>query len=658
MAEKSFGVKEINLIGASGTPTIESPNNLNLNAVNVAISTNATIGGNLTVTGTVGIAGTLTYEDVTSIDAIGIITARKQIKVLSDGINVVGVSTFSSVVHASQFNGSGGGLTSIPANQLTGTYATLNGFNITNLNAANLTGNLPAISGANLTNLPAANLTGTLPAISGANLTGIAVTEAPVTDYTISANGSSAYRIHGGGVDETANSPDLYLIRGQKYRFNNTTGSGHPFAIRVSNGGSAYTDGVSGSQSGIQFFTVPYAAPSSLVYQCTIHGGMIGNIYIRGGSSTVTVSGNGNNRVITGGSGGSLVAEDSFLYNGADEVSINHVSTSENSYLTIAANANRRKTLQFKNGSTLNGCIGLGDSDEGVSTSLFLSAKSDPGGASPHMVIDSGGQFCLGTYNSNYGSNDGIVSIVNAANSGTENTLLTLWNPNTTADARAGIDFLTNAQSGTGRDGAFIRGSNDGVTAKANLQFGTIKDETYSKTFELKSNGDVDITGTLRTNRILPVGGAPSGGGGGIIQVKQTVDNTTETITDTNYNDAGSLSVSITPKFSSSKILIMATTNIQLFRNAQEATGGLRLLRDSTEIIEYPYAFVLECGTSGNGRIFYNSNHSATYLDSPNTTSAVTYKVQLKVYGTSNNNRLSYNQNSSKSTILVMEVSA
>lgn len=45
MADKSFGVKEINLVGASGTPTIESPNNLNINAVNVAISTDITVGG-------------------------------------------------------------------------------------------------------------------------------------------------------------------------------------------------------------------------------------------------------------------------------------------------------------------------------------------------------------------------------------------------------------------------------------------------------------------------------------------------------------------------------------------------------------------------------------------------------------------------------------
>ena len=77
MAEKSFGIKELNLIGASGTPSIDSPNNLNLNAVNVAISTNVSIGGTLSVTGNVSIGGTLTYEDVTNIDSVGIVTARE-----------------------------------------------------------------------------------------------------------------------------------------------------------------------------------------------------------------------------------------------------------------------------------------------------------------------------------------------------------------------------------------------------------------------------------------------------------------------------------------------------------------------------------------------------------------------------------------------------
>ena len=49
MADKKFGVKQINLIGASGTPTLTSPNNLNINAVNVAISTDMSVGGNLSV---------------------------------------------------------------------------------------------------------------------------------------------------------------------------------------------------------------------------------------------------------------------------------------------------------------------------------------------------------------------------------------------------------------------------------------------------------------------------------------------------------------------------------------------------------------------------------------------------------------------------------
>ena len=66
MADKSFGVKEVNLIGASGTPTITSPNNLNLNAVNVAISTDATIGGNFTVTGIATIATAKVGSAVTS----------------------------------------------------------------------------------------------------------------------------------------------------------------------------------------------------------------------------------------------------------------------------------------------------------------------------------------------------------------------------------------------------------------------------------------------------------------------------------------------------------------------------------------------------------------------------------------------------------------
>jgi hypothetical protein len=47
MADKNFGVKQINIIGGSGTPTITSPNILNLNAPTVAISTDLSVGGEI-----------------------------------------------------------------------------------------------------------------------------------------------------------------------------------------------------------------------------------------------------------------------------------------------------------------------------------------------------------------------------------------------------------------------------------------------------------------------------------------------------------------------------------------------------------------------------------------------------------------------------------
>ena len=55
MAEKSFGVKDINLVGAAGTPTLESNGELYINASHVAIQTNTTISGVCTATNKVEI---------------------------------------------------------------------------------------------------------------------------------------------------------------------------------------------------------------------------------------------------------------------------------------------------------------------------------------------------------------------------------------------------------------------------------------------------------------------------------------------------------------------------------------------------------------------------------------------------------------------------
>ena len=316
MAEKGFGVKEINLIGASGTPTIESPNNLNLNAVNVAISTNVSIGGTLSVTGNVSVGGTLTYEDVTNIDSVGIVTARVGVEIgdtsntsyrvqrsLGASSTKCGIAFNSGGSLTFLTDGSGGSGTSRMTISATGdvqmgtlaaggTYFLLEDY-VTHAGDINTqygfngddsyevkTGGSTRLT----VNNSGANVVGAL-TVNGSAIS-IDPTDSDIqVAYTVTANGSSAYRFAGNGVVSTADDPDLYLIRGQKYRFINNSGGSHPFQIRVSNGGSAYSTGVTnnGAASGNIDFAPTYDSPAQLVYQCTSHSGMVGNIYISDG---------------------------------------------------------------------------------------------------------------------------------------------------------------------------------------------------------------------------------------------------------------------------------------------------------------------------------------------------------------------------------------
>jgi hypothetical protein len=130
---------------------------------------------------------------------------------------------------------------------------------------------------------------------TGVNVSGIVTAtsfsgEGGVTRWTLGSNGSSDYTFTGIGFTQTTNDPDLHLVRGQTYEFDNQSGGSHPFEIRTT-GGQTYNHGVTnnGASSGIIKFQVPYNAPTSLVYICTSHGSMVGNIYIDdntvGGSS-------------------------------------------------------------------------------------------------------------------------------------------------------------------------------------------------------------------------------------------------------------------------------------------------------------------------------------------------------------------------------------
>jgi len=99
-----------------------------------------------------------------------------------------------------------------------------------------------------------------------------------VDRWVLANNGFDDYTFSGIGITPgNVNDPIIYLARGKVYEFENTVQGSHPFEIRDSNGGSAYTDGVTSYTSGSSTITrieVPMNAPNTLYYQCTSHAGM------------------------------------------------------------------------------------------------------------------------------------------------------------------------------------------------------------------------------------------------------------------------------------------------------------------------------------------------------------------------------------------------
>ena len=75
---------------ANGAPNF--PDGISVTGIVTATTTNQNITGDLTVSGNVGVGGVLTYEDVTNIDSVGIITARSGINVSGGTVTIGGKS--------------------------------------------------------------------------------------------------------------------------------------------------------------------------------------------------------------------------------------------------------------------------------------------------------------------------------------------------------------------------------------------------------------------------------------------------------------------------------------------------------------------------------------------------------------------------------------
>ena len=313
--------------GRQGNVALVNTDDISVQNISAGIGTFNTIA----VGGTVSIGGTLTYEDVTNIDSVGLVTARNGI-VVGSGITLSkdGDGFFTGIVTAT-FRGDGHGLTGLAAtdNVRTNTNATF--LQNVNVSGSTTTGSIIVGSGVTLSSDGDGFYTGVVTATSfvgdGTNLTGVAntgqilsetltvsigatigiasfsssgivtttdavgivtyygdVSNAAHQRWYLGANGTDDYTFVGNGCTITRHDPTLFLSRGGVYEFVNNMGA-HPFRIQMAyqnTSGQVFPHGVTNNavSTGTLRFEVPLDAPNTLYYQCTSHAGMSGTITV------------------------------------------------------------------------------------------------------------------------------------------------------------------------------------------------------------------------------------------------------------------------------------------------------------------------------------------------------------------------------------------
>ena len=231
-------------IGSTETVTLDG----------VAVINNESIGGNLTVTGNATIGGVLTYEDVTNVDSVGLITARNGIVVgsgitLSKDGDIFATGVTTSTTFVGNLTGNVTGNSDTATNSTNSSHILVTDNESTNENnlitfvedATSSTGNVGLEMDGNFTYNPS---TGTVSATafsgSGANLTNIdsgmfIKTSAGIHTVGDQSNVGIGTTNPASGLDLSLKTDGIALPEGttsqrpsgsQKFiRFNSTTGS-------------------------------------------------------------------------------------------------------------------------------------------------------------------------------------------------------------------------------------------------------------------------------------------------------------------------------------------------------------------------------------------------------------------------------------------------
>lgn len=213
-------------------------------------------------------------------------------------------------------------------------------------------------------------------------------------------------------------------------------------------------------------------------------------------------------------------------------------------------------------------------------------------------------------------------------------------------------------------------------TINADVTNGLVLTPDTSGEIKLQASGadiaTVSSTGiAMAAGKTLPAsaltGSLPAGMGGKILQVLNVVKTNVQSFSNAvpTWADISGLNISITPSSTSSKILVMYSVHVA--NGADQGHGYIKVLRGATDL---PIADVVGSRTSASSVV--NTGHvgqtlcvSQSLLDSPSSTSALTYKLQFGINGAGVTNWVNQSTRDSNatgndgrmiSTMTVMEV--
>jgi len=313
------------------------------------------------------------------------------------------------------------------------------------------------------------------------------------------------------------------------------------------------------------------------------------------------------------------------------------VSVKTASYVLVAADKGTR--IEFNTSGSVTCTVNSGLFDAGDTLVIQNRGAGTATVTAGTATVNTGGSLVVNQYES------GTLYFISAS--------AALWfgsNPGDITAVTAGTGI-----SGGGTSGAvtITNSMATEITAKGDLIVGT-----GNATFDNLPVGTNGYTLVADSAQSTGLKWAAPAGGGKVLQVVSATSTTGTTITSTSFTDAN-LSATITPTLNTSKILVLFTVTVFASRSSSSNTNDAQILRNSTVVTDFGnQSFFHAIGAAGATIVEKHDVKAFHYLDSPSSTSALTYKLQGRVSTTANSNTLIFQPNSSVSSIILMEIGA